>query len=287
MLKKTLLTITALALLAVGAATPAAAQAPSTALLYNDGAPELQEAYTALFDELSAQGATVSATADAADFANQLTTGAYDVYGAFGLDANLLGLWKGMVPDNAHYISATLAADGDIATEYTSFMAANVAPVTVGRTNHYVGQAGAPKHIQQDDFDSRTSHRLSTDGPSPLMAPGGLLMADGAAAISAPAMGIGWPWDGLIEEIGEIFTGWLDDILEWVECVGSCALDCVDTFLDNIPEGVEIEVTVEAQTTPPGVKTSITVKASGRDAVKVMKEYAKMMACIGGCIASC
>jgi len=294
MVRNTLITIAALVLAVLTtAATPAVAQGPSTALLYNDNTPELQGSFTALFDELSLQGTAVSVTADATQFASDLSAGSYGAYGAFSADSNLLATWKAMVPDNAFYVSATLAVDGEIDTEFYSFQAAPGALGVVGRTNTYVTQPNAaPKLIDQRSYDSRTNNTRQTADPaateSMATASGGLVLAgDGAAAMAAPAVAGIWPWDGLVEAISDFFTDLFDDILEWIECVGSCALDCVDTFLDNIPEGVEIEVTVEAQTTPPGVKTSITIKASGQDAVKVMREYAKMMACIGTCIANC
>ncbi|MGD2115265.1 MAG: hypothetical protein PVG07_09445 [Acidobacteriota bacterium] len=272
--------ILALLALALTVASPVAAQSARSALVYNDGTPELQTAYTAFVDQLTIQGTTVEATADAAYFGGELAAGTRAAYGAFGSDGVLLDSWLAQAPDNTQFLKVTLAPDGDLDTEFVSFQTPT-ASLSGGTGRRVVGNTndGSLFVSEIENFSTRTAD--GQPAPAPVQ-PNGDLAGTG---VLAPRE-LGWPWDGIVEAITDFFTGWFDDILEWLQNVGECAADCADTFLDNIPEGVEVEVTVEVQTTPPGVKTSITVKASGQAAAQLMREYAKLIECLAGCIAN-
>lgn len=281
-----------LAALAAVLATPltASAQAAPTALLYNDGTAELQPAYDAFADQLSRQGSLVSTTVDAGEFSAALATGGFGVYGAFGADAALLDSWLAQAPTNSHFLRVTLAPDGDLDTEYVSFLSpTSMLGASTGR--RVVGTTvGGPLTITKvEEYSTRTADGRPAQPVSetPAAAALGATPSTDALRTATAAAALGWPWDGIVEAIGDLISGWIDDILEWLQCVGACAAGCVDTFLDAIPEGVEVEITVEVQTTPPGVKTSIKVKATGQAAVKVMRAYAEMIACLGNCVANC
>ena len=268
---------------------PVSAQTAPEALLYNDGTAELQAAFDAFADQLGRQGSLVSTTTDAAEFSAAVASGDYGVYGAFGADAALLDSWLAQAPTNSHFLRVTLAPDGDLDTEYVSFLSPTSAlGASTGR--RVVGTSvGGPLTITEvEEYSTRTADGRPAQpvSESPTAALGAPPSADGLRTATAAAA-LGWPWDGIVEAIGELVSGWIDDILEWLQCVGACAAGCVDAFLDAIPEGVEVEITVEVQTTPPGVKTSITVKATGQAAVAVMRAYAEMIACLGNCVANC
>ena len=281
-MKKFALALLVLAMTAV-IASPVAAQGASSALVYNDGTAELQTAYTAFVNQLMLQGTPVESTADASYFGSKLSTASYGIYGAFGSDGALIDSWLAQAPDNTAFLKVTLAPDGDLDTEFVAFQTPT-AKLSGGVGRRVVGSTrGGPLAITEvEPYSSRT-----TDGqPAPAAQPAGTTVATAAAAALAPRGVLGWPWDGLVEDITDFFTGWIDDILQWLQHVGECAADCAQDFLDNIPEGVEVEVTVEVQTTPPGVKTSITVKADGKAAAQLMVSYAKLIKCLAGCVAS-
>ncbi len=262
---------TVLAIWLLLCALPVSAQTVQHALVYSDQTPELQSALSAYTDELGLEGVTVQITTDAADFGNQIQAAAFDAYAAFGTNEALLNSWMAQAPDNSQFLKVTPTSDGEIQAEYRSFIApASGRGVTIGRTvtgvtNENGFQIKSESDYSTSTFDGRLKHIESKSTESSL----------------------GWPWRGIVDSAIDLFTGWLEDILNWLQCIADCAQGCINDFLDAIPEGVEVTITVEVQTTPPGVKTSISVKASGQAAVQVMRAYATLLKCIGECASNC
>jgi hypothetical protein len=272
--------ILALLAIALTMGSPVAAQSAPSALVYNDGTAELQVAYTSFVDQLTLQGSRVQATSDAAFFGSELAAGSYEAYGAFGSDGVLLDSWLAQAPDNTQFLKVTLAPDGDLDTEFVSFQTPT-ASLSGGTGRRVIGDSnsGSLTVKEVENFSTRTID--GQPAPAPAQPTEGV-----AGANTLAPRALGWPWDGIVEAITDFFTGWFEDILDWLQDVGECAAGCADDFLDSIPPGVEIEVTVEVQTTPPGVKTSITVKASGEEAAALLKAYAELIQCLANCVAT-
>lgn len=280
-MNKLVLVLTALAV-AVATAPPALAQSTPDALLYNDGTAELQGAYSAFADQLSRQGSLVESTSDASHFSAALTTGDYGVYGAFGADGALLDAWFAQAPTNSHFLKVTVTPDGDLESDYVSFLSPT-ASVSAGGGRRVIGskQGGSLMVGEVEDYATNTADGQQAPAPAEDEPTGGFTAAAAEASV------VGWPWDGIVEAITDFFSGWFEDILEWLQCVAACALGCVDAFVESIPDGVEIEIKVEWQTTPPGVKSSITVKGSGEEMKEVVRAYGDLIACLGACVADC
>ena len=279
--RRTCVMVAAIAFLLL--ALPASAQTVRNALVFNDNTPELQSALTAYADELSLQGVSVQVTSDATDFGDQLSASAFDAYAAFGTNGALLDAWLAQTPDNTQFLKVTLTPGGDVETEYSSFITpgSSSTGVILGRQVSGVTGTTGLQVQRESEFSTATVDGGMTPVTTEPVQP---LKTDPA---TRQALALGWPWDGLLEAAAELIGDWLDDILAWLQCIADCAQGCIDAFLDAIPEGVEVTITVEVQTTPPGVTTSISVTATGQAAVQVMRAYATMLKCIGDCVTNC
>ncbi len=87
-----------------------------------------------------------------------------------------------------------------------------------------------------------------------------------------------------VAETAGTVRGPIKDLKDWLKRVVPCVQNCTATFLNALPDDVQLTASVTFQTTPPGMSTTITVSGTKAQLQQFFTAYFDYLACLRNCI---